>query len=173
MKPKQPPLPATTAGADVAPWHAWRRPDVSLARVYACAVYCVPAGMPPARNWAGRCAALLAQCKRFHEQEFPGSALEWALHGPVFLPFTAAAHRGKPDAFYDAMGAAVLAAAKSATLPVAARDSRDADAGAPAAAAAPFLPTVVDFVCFADWGLEAIARAEDLRKYYIAGAAGE
>lgn len=161
---------SVTTAAGGARWHAWRRPDVSLARVYACAVYCVPEGMQPARDWAGRCAQLLAQCKLFHEAQFPGSRLEWALHGPVSLPFSAAAHRGRPDAFYEAMATLVLAAAKASALPPAERHSRD---GATATAAAPFLPTIVDFVCFADWGQELVSGPADLAKYYIAKAAGE
>ena len=139
---------------------------MSLARVYAAGVYAVPAGMAPARGWADKCATLLASCKAFHEAQFPGSALEWVLHGPLYLSAPAARHRGKPDGFYGLLNAEVKsAAAAPGGLPPVARCSAAAGRGST------FLPTIVDFVCFADWGLETATPAL-LSKYFIGKAAG-
>ena len=151
------------------PWHAWRQPSVPLTRVLACGVYVVPQDMLPPTLWAEKCARLLQTCKEFHEQEFPGSTLEWVLHGPFTLPFKSSTHRNRPDAFYTALDREVKRAAKEGCLP-----SMVASSSAMASSvqsSRPFLPTIVDFVCFADWGLEPTNPAM-LSKYYIGKAAG-
>ena len=148
-------------------WHAWRQPVVSLARVYACGVYCVPRGQPPTRGWAAKCAELLAACKSFHEAQFPGSQLEWALHGPLFLPADAKRHRGDPDGFYTSMSDTVIAAARSNELPLVCLASSTTTDGTKAS----FEPTIADFVCFADWGQQLISSPDDLKKYFIYAAA--
>ena len=148
------------------PWHAWRRPDVSIARVFACAVYVVPGDMDVKEGWEERCVSMLRDCANFHHKEFPSSRLEWSLHGPLFLPFAAAKHRNDPDGFYDAMAHEVRSAARDGvggSLPPPVACSMPFD---DATANAPYIPTIVDFVCFADWGQD-LTNPAKLRKYYI------
>lgn len=147
------------------PWIAWGRPDVNLARVYACGVYVLPSGMAPASRWQDKCGRLMAECKEFHEKQFPGSRLEWALHGPLYLTFNAAKHRGNPNGFYDAMRDAVLEAARAGKLP---NLASGANAGSLTTdEASVYVPTICDFVCLADWGERAVPGPPALDPYYI------
>lgn len=149
-------------------WHAWKRPDVSLAHVHCFGVLLHGSGEARSavggKEWADKAEGILADCATFHQQELPGSVLTWSVHEPLALSIDVDALNDEPgaNAFFDIASNVCKIVASSVPRPndVASDDGTFPPAlrtsGYPKAEgnSVESIPTHVVFAIFGDYGQE-------------------
>eukprot|EP01138_Halocafeteria_seosinensis_P004584 gb/GECG01004690.1/.p1 GENE.gb/GECG01004690.1/~~gb/GECG01004690.1/.p1 ORF type:complete len:751 (+),score=86.39 gb/GECG01004690.1/:1-2253(+) len=148
--------------------HAYKRPDVSLARVAVHAVYAVPKDVDtlPEAAWVRVQRQILNECREFHHRIFHHcSEMRWFLHGPLRLPRTCSQydrpeHVDNPEDDRAFWGVLVDDVKEAMDHPPdrgmqIVETSSGIDEGS-SSSSEPWIPTHVETVIFVEYGTETV-----------------